>query len=161
MDDDVELPVEMKRFDFLEGEWDALCGSESPDGIWREERGTLVARKELDGCVSVERFEGPYCGSLIKGLGLRAFNRHTGQWEHTWTDSLEPGNFVVWRGRFKGESIDLYGDWKNHDGQCVLSRLTWSGITPVSAHWVSHRSVDEGKTWSIHWEIQFKKKSAG
>lgn len=132
MDGDAELSKEMKRFDFLEGEWDALCWSESSDGIWREGPGTLMAMKALDGCVSVERFEGPYCGSLIKGLGLRAFNRHSGQWEHTWTDSLEPGNFVV-----------------------------WPRITPISAHWVSHRSIDEGQTWSKHWEIQFKKKSFG
>ncbi len=161
MDGDVGLSREMKRFDFLEGEWDALCWSESPDGIWRQGPGTLVAMKALDGCLSVERFEGPYCGSPIKGLGLRGFNRHSGQWEHTWTDSLEPGKFVVWRGRFEGDSINLYGDWKNHSGQHVLSRLTWSRITPVSADWVSHRSIDEGQTWSKHWEIQFKKKFVG
>jgi hypothetical protein len=161
MDGGLELSKEMERFDFLEGEWDALCGSKSPDGLWSEGRGTLTATKELDGCVSVERFEGPYCGSLIKGLGLRAFNRQSVQWEHTWTDSLEPGNFVVWRGRFEGDSIHLHADWTDRNGHHVLSRLTWSQITLVSAHWVSHRSIDDGRTWTKHWEIQFKKKSVG
>ena len=98
---------EAARFDFLEGEWDALCGSKSPDGIWREGNGTLIAVKALDGCVSIERFEGPYCGLQVKGLGLRAFNRYSGQWEHTWTDSLEPDNFVVRRGRFAGARSQL------------------------------------------------------
>lgn len=161
MKTDLDPSNQLKRFDFLEGEWDALCGSESPDGLWSEGPGTLTATKVLDGCVSIERFEGPYCGSLIKGLGLRAFNRQRGQWEHTWTDSLEPGNFVVWRGRFEGGSIHLCGDWAGRDGQHVLSRLTWSRITSVSAHWLSQRSIDEGQTWTKHWEIQFKKKSVG
>lgn len=158
---DTERSKEMRRFDFLAGEWDALCGSESTDGLWREGPGTLTATKALDGCVSIEHFEGPYCGSLIKGLGLRAFNLQSNQWEHTWTDSLEPGYFIVWRGRFEDDAIHLYGDWTDRNGQHVLSRLTWSQITQVSAHWVSHRSIDEGQTWKKHWEIQFRKRSNG
>ncbi len=153
-----DLSREVKRFDFLQGEWDAQCGSASSDGCWHEGNGVLSATKALDGCVSIEHFEGPYCGSQIKGIGLRAFNRQSGQWEHTWTDSLDPGNFFVWRGRFEGDSIDLFREWTESSGQHVLSRLTWSRITPVSAHWVSHRSINEGRTWTKHWEIEFKKR---
>jgi hypothetical protein len=77
-----------KQFDFLEGEWDAICRFPLPDGSWGEGRGTLKASKVLDGCVSMEFFEGPYQGTIIKGLGLRAFNPQTSEWEHTWTDTL-------------------------------------------------------------------------
>jgi len=96
--------AESKRFDFLEGEWSAICHFPLPDGSWGEGPGSMTANKVLDGCVSLEFFEGPYQGTIIKGLGLRAFNPQTSQWEHTWTDTSAPGGFLVWRGRFEGRA---------------------------------------------------------
>jgi len=148
-----------RQFDFLEGEWEAVCRFPKADGTWGQGAGTLRATKILDGCVFLEFFEGRYLGVTIKGLGLRAYNRERQQWEHTWTDSASPGYFHVWRGCFEGESISLRGEWKDEHGQTVLSRLTWSQIKPSSAHWESHRSHDGGKTWEKHWVIDFKKKS--
>jgi len=82
--------------------------------------------------VSLEFFEGPYQGTLIKGLGLRAFNPQTSQWEHTWTDTSAPGGFLVWRGRFEGNAIDLHGQWKDETG----------APRSLAAHLVSdHRAV--------------------
>ena len=101
------IKAEATRFDFLEGEWNAICRFPLPDEAWGEGTGSLVARKVLDGCVSLEFFEGPYQGTIIKGLSLRAFNPRTSQWEHTWTDTSAPGGFLVWRGRFEGDAIDL------------------------------------------------------
>jgi hypothetical protein len=96
---------------------------------------------------------------MIKGLGLRAFNPQTSQWEHTWTDTSAPGGFLVWRGRFEGDAIDLHGQWEDESGDHVLSRLTWSRIAESSAHWESHRSLDGGKTWTKHWVIDFTRKA--
>src|SRR5216684_3091495 len=79
--------AEAKQFDFLEGEWNAICRFPLLDGSWGEGPGSLTASKVLNGCVSLEFFEGPYQGTMIKGLGLRAFNPQTSQWEHTWTDT--------------------------------------------------------------------------
>jgi hypothetical protein len=148
-----------KQFDFLEGEWNAVCRFPLRDGSWGEGPGSLMASKVLDGCVSLEFFEGPYQGTMIKGLGLRAFNPQTSQWEHTWTDTSAPGGFLVWRGRFEGNAIDLHGQWEDENGRNVLSRLTWSRITERSAHWESHRSMDGGKTWTQHWVIDFTRKT--
>ena len=89
---------------------------------------------------------------------IRAFNAQTSQWEHTWTDTSAPGGFVVWRGRFEGNVIDLHGQWEDEIGRQILSRLTWSQITKQSAHWASHRSMDGGKTWIKHWVIDFTRK---
>jgi hypothetical protein len=152
--------AEGKQFDFLEGEWTAICRFPLPDGSWGEGPGSLRATRVLDGCVSLEFFEGPYQGTLIKGLGLRAFNPQTSCWEHTWTDTSAPGGFRVWRGRFENGAIDLHGRWQDEAGRRVLSRLTWSQITNRAAHWESHRSMDGGKTWSKHWEIDFTRKTA-
>jgi hypothetical protein len=131
--------------------------SRTRGGGWGEGPGKLKATKILDGTASMEFFEGPYQGEAIKGLGLRAFNPKTQEWEHTWTDNSSPG-FIVWRGRFQGDSIDLFGAWEAENGQRVLSRLTWSQITGASAHWESHRSLDGGKTWTKHWEIDFRRR---
>ena len=91
--------ADAKQLDFLEGEWNAICRFPLPDGSWGEGPGTLKATKVLNGCVSLEFFEGPYQGTIIKGLGLRAYNAKTSEWEHTWTDTSAPGDFLVWRGR--------------------------------------------------------------
>lgn len=149
-----------RQFDFLEGEWNAICRFPLSDGSWGGGPGSLKVSKVLDGCVFLEFFEGPYLGKLIKGLGLRAFNPQTHEWEHTWTDTSAPGGFPVWRGQFKGDLLDLHGQWHDDAGQRVLSRLTWSRITQQSAHWESHRSIDGGKTWNKHWEIDFTRKAA-
>jgi Protein of unknown function (DUF1579) len=152
------MNAEAKQFDFLEGEWNAICHFPLPGGSWGEGPGSLKASKVLDGCASLEFFEGPYQGSTIKGLGLRAFNPKTSEWEHTWTDTSAPGGFLVWHGRFEGNAIDLHGQWQDETGKQVLSRLTWSRITERSAHWESHRSMDGGRTWTKHWMIDFTRK---
>ena len=145
------------EFDFLEGEWDAVCRVPSEDG-WVEAPGAMTASRILDGKVFLEHFEGIYHGGPLKGLGLRAWNRETREWEHTWTDSLEPGHFHVWKGIFRDGKIDLCGEWKGADGHPVLSRLTWSEIQPDSAHWESARSQDGGATWQLHWVIDWRRR---
>ena len=64
-----QLP-EAREFDFLEGEWDAICAFPRPDGSWGEGPGRLKATKILDGCASMEFFEGTYQGESIKGRGV-------------------------------------------------------------------------------------------
>jgi hypothetical protein len=152
--------AEERQFDFLEGEWDAVCSFPRPDGSWGEGPGTLTATRVLDGRVFLEFFEGPYLGESIKGLSLRAFNPHSRCWEHTWTDTASPGGFLVWRGRFEDGSITLCGEWDDDGGRRVQSRLTWSRITDRSAHWESHRSLDGGRTWARHWVIDLTRRGS-
>ena len=158
LNESAKLAAEGHEFDFLEGEWDAVCRYPCPDGSWGEGPGSLKATKILDGTASMELFEGLYQGVPIKGLGLRAFNPKSRCWEHTWTDTSEPGGFQVWRGRFQDGKIDLFGEWNGDTGQRVLSRLTWSDIRGSSAHWESHRSVDGGITWTKHWVVDFTRR---
>ncbi|MFL6198791.1 MAG: hypothetical protein ACJ76J_06425 [Thermoanaerobaculia bacterium] len=146
-----------RQFDFLAGEWDAVCRVPSQEG-WVEAPGSLTASWTLDGQVLLERFEGIYHGGAVKGLGLRAFNRETRMWDHTWTDNLEPGHFHLWSGVFRDGKIDLLGEWTGADGNPVRSRLTWSDITRDSAHWESARSSDGGTTWRLHWVIDFQRR---
>ena len=146
-----------RAFDFLEGDWDARCRVPSSNG-WTEASGTLTASRTLDSLVSLEFFEGIYHGGRVKGLGLRVFNRETGEWEHTWTDNLAPGNLHVWKGVFVDGKIDLFAEFPDASGKQVKSRLTWSDITADSAHWESARSYDDGKTWQLHWVIDLQRK---
>jgi hypothetical protein len=146
-----------RAFDFLEGEWEAVCRVPAAGG-WEEAPGTLKASWVLDRKVSLEWFEGLYHGGQLKGLGLRAFNRATGEWEHTWTDTIDPAPIHVWRGRWAGGKIDLFGEWTDERGRSVCSRLTWSAVTEDSAHWESARSLDGGRTWQVHWVIDFRRR---
>ena len=43
--------AEARQFDFLEGEWNAICRFPLPDGSWGEGPGSLTASKVLAGCV--------------------------------------------------------------------------------------------------------------
>jgi hypothetical protein len=147
-----------RQFDFLEGQWDAVCRVPTKDG-WQEAPGRLTASRDLDGRVSVEHFEGIYHGGALKGLGLRAYNRETREWEHTWTDSLQPGHFHVWKGAFSDGKIEFFGEW-DEDGKHLRSRLTWSAIKGDSAHWESSRSFDGGRTWQIHWVIDLRRRDS-
>jgi hypothetical protein len=156
-----EQSPESRQFDFLEGEWTAVCRYPRPDGSWGEGPGTLNVTRVLDRHVFLELFEGPYVGGqMIKGLGLRAYNPRSRCWEVTWTDTGALGGYPVWRGRFEGDTISLFGEWDDESGERVRSRLTWSRITDRSAHWESHRSQDGGQTWAKHWEIDFTRKAA-
>lgn len=150
-----------RAFDFLTGEWDAVCRVPAEDGSgWLEAPGRLSASRVLDGRVSLEWFEGVYHGGTVKGLGLRAYDRATGEWRHTWTDSLDPADFHVWKGVFRDDRIDLFAEWVDPGGQPVRSRLAWSEITPDSAHWESARSTDGGETWRLHWVIDLRRSGA-
>lgn len=146
-----------RRFDFLEGQWDVTCRVPR-DGGWDEAPGSLTAAPILDGKVSLEFFEGMYHGGRLKGVGLRAFNNESGEWEHTWADTLDPAHFHVWRGRFFGGKIDLFAEWTEPSGKQVRSRLTWSEITADTAHWESARSLDGGKTWDVHWVLDLRRR---
>lgn len=148
---------EEREFDFLVGEWDAVCRVPVKDG-WEEAAGSLTASRTLDGLVSIEHFEGIYHGGPLKGLGLRAFNRETREWEHTWTDTLSPAHFHVWKGAFADGKIDFFAAFDDDSGTPVRSRLTWSEITSDSAHWESARSADGGKTWHLHWVIDLRRR---
>ena len=148
---------EEREFDFLEGQWDAVCRVPSEDG-WQEAPGSLTATRILDGRIFLEFFEGIYHGGALKGIGLRAYDRQTRRWEHTWTDTLEPGHFHVWTGVFRDGKIDLCAAWTEPGGRPVHSRLTWSAITTDSAHWESARSSDGGKSWQLHWVIDFRRR---
>jgi hypothetical protein len=63
----------------------------------------------------------------------------------------------VWRGTFQDGKIDLFAEW-DEGGWRVQSRLGWSEITADSAHWESARSSDGGKTWQMHWIIDFRRR---
>jgi hypothetical protein len=151
------MDTEAGRFDFLEGEWDAVTHSAGGDGAWQEGRGRLTVTRILDGCAFLEFFEGPYCSRQIKAVGLRAYNPHTRLWEHTWTDTDSQGGFPVWRGGFVDGAIVLRSEWQE-GGRTVISRLTWSRIEADRAHWESHRSADGGATWAQHWTIDFTRR---
>src|SRR5258708_19687487 len=66
--------TDARRFDFLEGEWNAICRFPLPEGCWGEGRGWLTASKALDACVFLKFFDCPYQGTIIKPLGPRPFN---------------------------------------------------------------------------------------
>ena len=81
------------------------------------------------------------------------------QWSIYWVSSrdgrLQPpvhGTFADGVGRFDGDD--------EIDGRAFRVRFRWDDISPTTAAWRQHFSVDEGATWQENWVMQFRR-SAG
>jgi hypothetical protein len=96
--------------------------------------------------------------SVNPGIDSRVKRFFAGSTGCTWTGNLEPGHFRVWKGAFGDGKIDLFAEWDDEGCMRIRSRLTWSDITADSAHWESARSSDGGKTWQVHWVIDFRRR---
>lgn len=151
-------------FDFLVGNWqvhhrklkDRLVNSHD----WAEFDGTLSVHKLMDGFgnVSDNWFNIP--GGAYRGVGLRSYNQKTGQWAIWWLDGRDPfgtldppviGRFMTVNG------VGAFYSDEMLRGKPIKVRLTWSHITPTSAHWEQAFSPDGGKTWETNWISDFKR----
>jgi len=150
-------------FDFLVGDWqvhhrrlkERLAGSRE----WEEFEGTLANRPLMDGAANVSDNVFRMPGGDLRGVGLRAYDPHTGQWASWWLDGRNPlGNLdPALRGRF-AEGTGTFTSDDTLRGKPIRVRVLWSRITPTSARWEQAYSGDDGKTWEVNWISDFRRK---
>lgn len=97
---------------------------------------------------------GPY-----RGLGIRAFDRASGQWAIWWIDGRTTRLDPPVRGGFHGDD----GSFTGRDtlrGKPILMRFRWHGIHGPRPWWEQDFSPDEGATWEVNWRNWFTRTSA-
>jgi len=149
-------------FDFLVGSWqvhhrrlaERLAGSHE----WVEFDGTLEMRQLMNGFANVgdNVFDVP--GGEYRGVGFRAYDPQTGLWSSWWLDGRHPIDDLdpPVHGRFEN-GVGVFEADDTLRGKPVRVRVTWSHITPTSAHWEQAFSADGGKTWETNWVSEFSR----
>lgn len=162
-------PQPMPRLESAPGDWNFLVGSWSVrhrrlkqrlvgSTEWEEFSGTLVNWPVLGGYGNVgdNVFDRP--DGTRRGIGLRAYDPATKQWQSWWLDGSTPGEIgAPARGGFAGATGLLLSD-DMQDGRPVKTRITWSRITPVSARWEQAMSTDGGQSWETNWVSDFTRR---
>ncbi|MEP7022973.1 MAG: hypothetical protein ABJB47_04010 [Actinomycetota bacterium] len=147
-------------FDFFVGSWDGWQRRlKKPLGNcteWDEFRSTTQCWSVFGGAGNVDEVSVPDRG--FSGLTVRLLDRATAQWSLYWSnsrDGLLPMPPVV--GRFVDGVGHFYCDeiW---NGIPIVTRFTWSGITPESAHWDQAFSTDGRQTWETNWTAEFTRR---
>lgn len=143
---------EAKQLDFWVGEWDLSWPAQAgqPEG-----KGTNVVRKELDGCVVEENFDGKSSNGLV-GRSFSVFNARTGKWHQTWVDNQ--GAYIDLTGGWDGKQFLLWREAVNPKGQKVQQRMIYKNISADSFDWSWEVSKDDGKTWQVQWPIHYTRK---
>lgn len=136
-------------------------------GRWRIRNERLV--KRLQGCTDWERFEATQQARLLPGgigniddfvtdhwpgfvgMSLRLYNPHTRLWSIYWVTNQDGVLRPPVVGAFGDDGVGIFEGRDEENGQPILVRFTWSGITKTSARWEQDFSPDEGRTWERNW----------
>jgi len=134
--------------DFWLGSWDVSWAGGG--------HGTNTIRRILDGRVIEESFDGRDADSVLLGRSLSVLDGRDGRWRQTWVDST--GAYLDFiavevdgRIAFEREAIV--------DGAPVVQRMVWLDVTPDSLRWQWQRSGDGGRSWTLVWEIDYRRRA--
>jgi hypothetical protein len=146
--------AEFRQFDFWLGEWEVFDPSGKPVGQSRIEA-------ILNGCVIAEHWtSGGNPPGAGDGKSFNLYNAQTGQWEQFWVDAQ--GTRLVLNGGFAGGSMVLSGQQPKPDaktGVAQRERITWTPNTDGSVRQLWESSLDDGKTWTIAFDGQYRRKA--
>jgi hypothetical protein len=139
-------PPEARQFDFWLGSWDLTW---APDG-----RGVNEVRSILEDRVVLESFDGRPSIPLA-GMSVSVYDEDLGRWRQTWADSA--GSYLDFVGGLDGDQMIL--DRILSSGR--RQRMVWSNIEAESLHWSWEWSDDEGRTWTVAWAIEYRRRPLG
>ena len=155
----VEPGPAVHDFDFLHGRWrvrhrrlkQRLAGSDE----WDTFEGTCHAWPILDGAGNVddnvlELPSGPY-----RAVSIRSFDPATDRWSIWWLDGRNPGVLdppVL--GGFDERGVGTFLGEDTFDGQPIVVRFLWTGISPTTCRWEQAFSTDGGATWEVNWVME-------
>ncbi len=145
-------------FDFNLGTWKThvsrlehpLAGSTT----WVEYDGIARVGKVWDGRANLLELEVDGPAGRIEGAGLRLYNAESRQWSLNWVNSRDGVLQEPMIGGFENGRGEFY-DSELFDGRLILSRNSFSHITPTSSRFEQAFSADGGKTWETNWVMTF------
>lgn len=151
------LPAAARQFDFWIGVWDVNLRIRAEDGTWPDASVAAEARvyPALDGKAVLELWD----SEPIVGFSLRWFDREAGEWKLwlNWPRENDSGGSGL-SGRFRHGRGEFFSRRTLEDGAELVSRYTFSDITPTSLRWDDAYSRDGGLTWTHRWIMEFTRK---
>ena len=141
---------EASQFDFWLGTW---------IGEWKDTEGktqtaTNIITKGFDGCVVEENFSTDDKTFIGRSLSMYSANKKI--WQQTWVDNT--GSYLDFTGGIDGENMILQRKATAKSGKEVLQRMIFTDIKKDSFTWNWESSSDNGATWSLNWQILYRRK---
>ena len=139
-------PPRSREFDFLIGRFSCQDQLLTADGSWSSSEAEWSAAYVLNGW-AVQDW---YWNERFAGTSIRTFDPNQDAWL---VDFVGMPGVVTgrWLGQPEGGDMVMRQDRLDPSGQLLVSRLTFSAITPTSFSWVGEevRGEDVRATWRI------------
>jgi len=136
-------------FDFWIGQWEAFNSAGKKAGDSKIE---LI----LDSCVIFENWTSTTQGYM--GKSMNTFNVQTGMWQQTWIDNKGGMTEYVNSKWEKDKMIVTTRNEKQKDGTYKMMRMTFTKMNDDNVRQFGESSVDEGKTWKIDFDLEYRRK---
>lgn len=151
---------ELDDWAFLEGDWTVRTNTRlSANGPWEQATASAQIKRDLQGCLLTERFNGTRQGRPFQALSLFAWNSNSQRLQQVFSDS-EHGPLVFYEGAKNHAEILVDLDWKLPDGRSVKLRRAYFNFTKDSFTLESRRSTDCGKTWDTTGRAEYQRNTA-
>lgn len=137
-----------RQFDFWLGDWDVR----TPAG---QVAGHNLVQAIISDCVIQENWTGSQGGS---GKSVNFYNAATGHWEQIWMDNV--GGTTHYVGDLVEGVMRFHTETTGSNGQVTLQHLSFFPLAPDHVRQLSESSTDNGKTWSIAYDLHYFKKSS-
>ncbi len=160
--DENSFPSKYRQFDFWIGSWDVNLRQIQSDNTWKDwKQSRAQIYSILDGRAILELWEekGDRGSSeTIIGYSLRYYDPGNDNWVLwlNWPGENRSGSSSL-SGEFRHGRGEFFSRRPTSDSTSIISRYTFSDITPTSLRWDDAFSRDEGKTWIHSWIMEFNR----
>ena len=136
-----------RRFDFWIGEWNVETRTGQPAG-------QSSVQSVSAGCALLENWTARN-GST--GKSLNAYNPELGRWQQFWAGQF--GAVTEYRdSEWHGDTLVYHAATKPPNGKPTLLRLSFNPLPDGSVRQFGEQSVDDGKTWTVGYELFYRRK---
>jgi tetratricopeptide (TPR) repeat protein len=137
---------EYRQFDFWIGEWEVQTASGQPAG-------KSSVQLILGDCVIFENWTGALG---MNGKSFNIYNATRRQWQQTWVN--DRGISTEFAGEFKNDRMEFLVEQVGPDANKQLRRMTLFNLDPDRVRQLGEISTDEGKTWSVQYDLLYLRK---
>ncbi len=145
-------PSEARQFDFWVGEWDCVGRLSQGAGKWTETKARNTVRRILGGRVVEENFR----MTGLVGRSHSVYNPQRKVWQQTWVD--DSGSYIALSGGMQGKEMVLR-TLPNPATPERGNRMVFADITPKAFRWRWEATTDGGKTWTLQWELNYRRRA--
>ena len=151
---------EARQFDFWIGEWDVNLRRIQEDNTWVDwKKSKAHIHRILNGRAILELWEEQSSDlpqNTIVGYSLRYYDQQLKKWVLwlNWPGVNQSGSTTL-TGTFRHNRGEFFKSQALNDSTELLSRYTFSDITPNALRWDDTFSKDGGKTWANNWVMEF------